>query len=185
MSHDQTAQPLPEPEPAIGDDTDWFFVTEQLCPECDFDPHTVDDAGLAGALRATTPRWRAVLARDGVRIRPRRGVWSPLEYACHVRDVHRLFAERLGLMLAEDGVGFVDWDPDAAAVAARYWEADPARVADEVAEAATAAADAYDAVRGAAWSRRGVRSDGATFTVSTLGRYHLHDVTHHLVDVGG
>ena len=34
-----------------------------------------------------------------------------------------------------------------------------------------------------AWQRRGLRSDGSEFTVETLGRYHLHDVVHHLYDV--
>ena len=33
------------------------------------------------------------------------------------------------------------------------------------------------------WHRRGVRSDGSEFTVESLGRYHLHDVVHHLHDV--
>ena len=53
------------------------------------------------------------------RDRPAPDVWSPLEYACHVRDVHRVFAERVRLMLAEDDPLFDDWDQDAAAVARR------------------------------------------------------------------
>ena len=32
-----------------------------------------------------------VLAGDSVQQRPRVGVWSPLEYGCHVRDVFRIF----------------------------------------------------------------------------------------------
>ena len=39
--------------------------------------------------------------------------------------------------------------------------------------------------RGAAWDRDGVRSGGSRFTVASLGRYHLHDVVHHLWDVTG
>ena len=34
-----------------------------------------------------------------------------------------------------------------------------------------------------AWDRRGTRSNGSVFTVESLGRYHLHDVVHHLWDV--
>ena len=34
------------------------------------------------------------------------------------------------------------------------------------------------------WQRTGRRSNGSAFTVETLGRYHLHDVVHHLWDVG-
>ena len=32
--------------------------------------------------------------------------------------------------------------------------------------------------------RPGRRSNGSVFTVETLGRYFLHDVLHHLHDVG-
>jgi hypothetical protein len=30
----------------------------------------------------------------------------------------------------------------------------------------------------------GTRSDGARFSVETLGRYLLHDIVHHLTDIG-
>jgi hypothetical protein len=33
-------------------------------------------------------------------------VWSTLEYACHVRDVFRLYDRRLALMLDEDDATF-------------------------------------------------------------------------------
>ena len=67
------------------------------------------------------------------RQRPRPDVWSPLEYACHVRDVFRLFDQRLGLMLAEDDPQFANWDQDDTAVDDRYGEQDPAVVAGELA----------------------------------------------------
>ncbi len=35
------------------------------------------------------------------------------------------------------------------------------------------------------WSRPGRRSNGDAFTVESIGRYHLHDVVHHLWDVAG
>ena len=34
------------------------------------------------------------------------------------------------------------------------------------------------------WERRGSRSNGSQFTVATLAGYFLHDVEHHLHDVG-
>lgn len=43
---------------------------------------------------------------------------------------------------------------------------------------------AYVAVAGDQWDRAGVRSIGSTFTGLTLGRYGLHDLAHHLWDVG-
>ena len=68
----------------------------------------------------------------------------------------------------------------------RYAEQDPAAVAGELAEAAAAVAATYDSLAvddEDVWARGGLRSDGAEFTVDTLGRYHLHDVVHHDWDV--
>lgn len=174
-----------EPLAPVGDSKDWTWATEKRCPDCGFDPGGVVDGGIGDALRSTVARFSAVLARGGIGVRPEPRTWSPLEYACHVRDVHGVFVERLALMLAQGEPRFPDWDQDAAAVAGRYWECDPAQVADDIADAAEAVARAYDDVPVDAWSRAGLRGDGGQFTVSTLGRYHLHDVVHHLWDVAG
>ena len=115
--------------------------------------------------------------------RPRPDVWSPLEYGCHVRDVFRLFDQRLGLMLDEDDPLFANWDQDETAVAERYGEQDPAVVAGELAQAAEAIAGSFAAVAGDQWERRGRRSDGAVFTVRTFAQYFVHDPVHHLYDV--
>jgi len=174
-----------EPEPTPGDDKDWTWAAERPCPDCGFDPLTVEGSGLGDALRATTGRWRAVVARRDAGHRPASGVWSPLEYACHVRDVHRVFTERVALMLSRDDPGFANWDQDAAAVEGRYFEQDPAAVSDQIAAATDETAAQYDAVPTDAWERTGRRSNGSAFTVLSIGRYHLHDVVHHLHDVHG
>ncbi len=177
-----TQTPPPRPEP---DTKDWTFTATQRCPECGYDPNGVADAELAGALRATIPRWNAVLARADVRQRPEPQVWSPLEYACHTRDVHGLFSGRVQQMRTEDSPHFVSWDGDDAAVEGRYYAQDPAVVATELADAAEHAGAEYDAVAADGWSRDGIRGGGGTFTISSLGHYHLHDVVHHLHDVKG
>jgi hypothetical protein len=100
-----------------------------------------------------------------------------------VRDVHRVFAGRITLMLGEDDPRFTNWDQDETAVAERYDLQLPDQVAPELLEEAERVAASYDAVAGDQWERRGTRSDGSTFTVDSLGRYHLHDVVHHLWDV--
>jgi hypothetical protein len=91
---------------------------------------------------------------------------------------------RLELMLASDGARFANWDQDATAIEDRYWAQDPATVADELAIAAEQAASTLDSVSGDQWHRHGVRSNGSQFTVETLAVYFLHDVEHHLYDVG-
>ena len=73
----------------------------------------------------------------------------------------------------------------ATAIADRYAEQDPAFVSAELVSAGNQLADAFEAVPREAASRTGRRSDGAVFTVETLGRYLVHDPVHHLWDVTG
>jgi hypothetical protein len=174
---------------AIEPDTkDWTWVLGEPCPACGYDAARVEPTGLGDVVRADVGRWRAVLAAPGAATRPDPTTWSPLEYACHVRDVHRIFAERLALMLVEDEPTFANWDQDETALSAAYAEQDPATVSTELAEAAAAHAAGWDALRGAdeaTWARRGLRSNGSEFTVDSLGRYMAHDLVHHVWDVRG
>lgn len=173
----------PRPAAIPPDTKDWTWVLDAPCPECGFAAASFDVRATGDAVRAAVPRWRAALARDDARVRPAPQVWSPLEYGAHVRDVLRVFDERLALMLAQDDPPFANWDQDATALADRYDLQDPAVVADELAAAAATIADRFDAVRDDEWERPGRRSNGSVFTVATLAAYFLHDVTHHLHDV--
>jgi hypothetical protein len=172
------------PADVPGDSKDWTWVLERPCPECGYDPATVDRHGIPAMVRANVVTWLQVLARPDVRARPRHDVWSPLEYACHVRDVYRLFDARLHMMLSRDDPQFTNWDQDETAVADRYWEQDPAIVSAELAAAGETVASSFAAVGDDEWSRRGRRSDGAVFTVESFGRYFVHDWVHHTWDVG-
>jgi hypothetical protein len=172
-----------QPDPIVPDTKDWTWVLRRACPDCGFDPRVHSLATLPGLLHDSAMTWSSVLSRSDAAVRPSPDTWSPLEYACHVRDVHRLFAERVGLMLAQDAPRFADWDQDETAVASRYAEQDPATVDAELVEAAGHAAGLYASVTDEQAGRRGTRSNGSEFTVETLGVYHLHDVLHHEHDV--
>lgn len=167
------------------DDKDWTWVLERPCLECGFDARRVDPTAVGDLVRDNASAWQGVLARPDVAERSRPDRWSPLEYACHVRDVLRLYLERLDLMLTQDGPHYPNWDQDATAVEQRYGEQRPAAVAVELTRAAAALADRFDEVEGEQWSRTGFRSDGAAFTVDTFARYFVHDPIHHLWDVSG
>ena len=165
------------------DTKSWTWVLERQCEDCGFDSRAFPPTEVADRLRDAAAPWPGFLAEANAAVRPREDTWSALEYACHVRDVYGLGSYRVGRMLAEHDPRFDDWDQDEAAVAERYDLQDPRVVTDEVLGAATALAAVYDAVVGDQWLRPGIRSDGSLFTVDSFGRYVLHDIVHHLVDV--
>ena len=163
----------------------WTWVLEAACDECGFDTRRVRAHDIADVVRANAAAWPGVLRRPDATQRPHPGVWSALEYACHVRDVYRVFAERLSLMLDASDPEFADWDQDATAVEDGYATQDPAMVSGELLSAAEDIATAFDAIADDDWQRTGRRGDGSVFTVETLGRYMVHDPEHHLYDVAG
>jgi SAM-dependent methyltransferase len=165
------------------DTKDWTWVLERPCPECGFDAPGLARERVPDAIRDNATLWEVVLGTDDAAVRPAPHLWSPLEYACHVRDVNRVFDERVRLMLDQDGPTFENWDQDRTAVDQDYGSQDPGKVAEEVGEAAEAVAVTYESVPADAWQRKGTRSNGDTFTVDSLARYHLHDLVHHAHDV--
>ena len=169
------------PEP---DSKDWTWVLDEMCPQCGFDTRSPQRAALAGLTAVVGQRWAEAMAmQPAPTLRPAPAVWSPLEYACHVRDVFRLFDERLRLMLETDAPQFANWDQDVTAIEDRYDRQDPAVVAGELVAAGHAHAARWETVRPDQWDRTGYRSDGAVFTVDSFARYLLHDPIHHLDDV--
>ena len=97
--------------------------------------------------------------------RPEPAVWSPLEYACHVRDVFELACVRCAC--SADAPRFANWDQGhrgrlrlaGSGCWSGSWRS-PGQVA-------------------------GLRGDGAAFTVDSFTRYLIHDPVHHLTDVTG
>ncbi|MBD8080283.1 DinB family protein [Cellulosimicrobium arenosum] len=172
-------------EPSIPPDTkDWTWVLERPCPECGFVSSDVEPDMVGPTVRATVPRWVDVLGRDDVGVRPDVATWSPLEYAAHVRDVFVVFDGRLRSMVEQEDPLFADWDQDAAAAEADYAHQDPTVVARELELAGGRVAERFETLTPDLWDRPGRRSNGSVFTVRTLGQYFLHDVVHHLYDVG-
>lgn len=165
------------------DTKDWTWVLDRPCPDCGFDAAAVSVDRIPEVIRDNATTWEAVLTLPDAAVRPDQTTWSPLEYACHVRDVHRVFDTRVELMLGQDEPHFPNWDQDQTALAESYADQDPATVATELLEAAEQVAERYESVPPGAWGRRGLRSNGSEFTVESLGIYHLHDLVHHAWDV--
>jgi hypothetical protein len=165
------------------DDKDWTWVLDRPCPECGFDADRGDATDVVGMLREQVTSWQNVLTRSDVADRPSPTRWSPLEYACHVSDVFRIFDTRLELMLTIGNAAFENWNQDATAVAERYDLQDPQIVSRELAGAGGVLASRFHGVSGPQWECTGHRSNGSEFTVGTFALYLVHDPIHHLWDV--
>lgn len=174
---------MTEPARPAPDDKDWTWVIDRPCPECGYEPARVGRTDVARLIGAATDEVRDALARPNADRRPSEGIWSPLEYGCHVRDVCRVFGERLRLMLDEDDPLFPNWDQDETALVERYWTQSPPTIAVEIAAAARQVAARFAGLSGDQWNRPGRRSNGSIFTVESLGRYMVHDLVHHVHDI--
>lgn len=168
----------------VPDRKDWTWTLERTCSQCGMDASSIPAADLASRVTTSTAPWSQVLTRCDVRRRPGPATWSPLEYACHVRDGCVLFTQRITTMLTDDHPAFANWDQDGTAIEDRYAEQDPPVVAAALAGAAADLAAVCARVSSEQWELTGHRSDGSQFTVLSLGRYGLHDLAHHLWDVG-
>src|SRR3712207_2854126 len=115
---------MPDPAVPVPDTKDWTHVITEGCPACGFRPPS-DPTRTGERLCASLSRWHQALRRPDAAARPEPAVWSPVEYAAHVRDVCTVFRGRLGRMLAEDDPEFENWDQDETALAERYWEQRP------------------------------------------------------------
>jgi hypothetical protein len=170
-------------DPIEPDTKDWTWVLSRPCPDCGFDATALHHNDVGEVIRRDADDWIRRLDGPHAAVRSRPGAWSTLEYGCHVRDVHRIFNERVTLMLTQHEPLFANWDQDQTALDDDYAAQNPAVVAGELFDAAVTVADTYASVPQDGWSRRGLRSNGSEFTVASIALYHLHDVAHHAWDV--
>ena len=121
-----------------------------------------------------------------VRTRPAPDVWSPLEYACHVRDVLRVQRARAEQALDEDEPTFTPMRRDERVLEDRYNEQDPSLVAKEIVAAAADFADFLDGLDDSEIMRRGLYNypQPELRTVEWIGIHTVHELLHHRVDIG-
>ena len=165
---------------------DWTWVLERPCPQCGLDARSVAREDIPAVIRANAADWqRALSASADPAARPAPDTWSPVEYACHVRDLLVLCDSRLELMLTRDDPVFANWDQDEAVVTGRYREQPPGRIAAQITGAAAAAARRFERLTSDQWPRPARRGDGVRFTVLAFGQNLVHEAVHHLYDVTG
>jgi S-DNA-T family DNA segregation ATPase FtsK/SpoIIIE len=154
------------------------------CDECGFDYETVAAASVPGRLR-DGGRGVADALHGDVRAHPTEGVWSQLEYACHVRDVLVAQRDRLELALREDGPEVTSMQREERVEREQYNEQDPDEVARAVVAAADALADYLEAMTPDEQARTLIYGYPARAerTLLWVGIHTVHELVHHALDI--
>ena len=161
------------------------------CAECGFDPSELRPRDMVVAIRSFGRRYRAPLTRglpgedldDIVRRSPGEGVWSALEYGSHVRDIFRVFDDRVRAALArrEPAEPVVDWE---GRVATASPDLEREAVADDLDDAADSLATTLGELNADEWDLPGLTGRGREGAVADLATIAVHEGSHHLLDVG-
>jgi S-DNA-T family DNA segregation ATPase FtsK/SpoIIIE len=122
---------------------------------------------------------------DILRTRPAEGVWSALEYACHVHDVFLVQRDRLYITLVEDKPVVAPMYRDHRVTLARYNEQDPEEVATQLDTAARLISQAFAALDPTQLKRLCIYNFPAPAERPLLwvGQHAVHEGEHHLRDI--
>lgn len=155
--------------------------------ECGFE-YRPGEAERAGSdIVETALRLAAILSDPRADARPRRqpGIWSPIEYACHVRDVLLVQRERVLLARHQERPSFDPMGRDVRVDHDGYAEQDPSDVARQLCDAARLFANVLGRLPVADWERTVIYNYPALAerTLRWVGVHTLHEVRHHLEDV--
>jgi len=186
--HRLTAVPRPfTPDVRLFDFVGYRVLDADVCRDCGFS-YAVGRAEITPWLRSDARSFVAKLAGfddTAVRTRPEPDVWSPLEYACHVRDMLGVQTERVELAQREVEPTFVPMGRDERVIEDRYNEQDPIEVANQLRAAADGLADLLDSFDDEAWLRTGIYNypEPALRTVEWIAIHTNHELLHHRIDL--
>jgi hypothetical protein len=120
-----------------------------------------------------------------VTTRRRPDLWSPLEYACHVRDVLLVQRERVLAARRTDVPTFAPMGRDERVELDGYASQVPTAVARQATDAALLFGNVLSRLRPPDWERTGIYNwpAPAERTLRWVAVHTLHEVRHHLLDV--
>jgi len=174
-----------------GEGWQWAKAQTDRCPQCGHHPAAMERDELGPVLMQQAESWRGFLTQADdaeLRVNPAPGIFSPIQYAAHVRDIQRVYGDRILLMLREDDPVFPQFNPDEAAWNG-YNQLDPAALADDLEAQARRLAGILEELEAEDWARTMTRDGGNDgvyqFTVAGLASYAVHESHHHLLDADG
>ncbi|MEB4211854.1 DinB family protein [Mycobacterium sp. 94-17] len=157
------------------------------CADCGFVYDLSQSAGVARAIPERVAEVAAILRGREADLRSRRrpAVWSPLEYACHLRDMLLVQRERVLAARRIDGPDCLPSGRDERVVHDGYAEQEPEDVARQLADAAQLFANVLARLGPDDWDRSVVYHYPETRERSLrwVALHTMHEAQHHLLDI--
>jgi hypothetical protein len=176
---------------ARGEGWQWPRIVNEACPQCGLDPASLPCESLGPRLMELATAWREFIdVADGAYLRtnPEPGVFSPIQYGAHVRDILRVYGDRIERAVGEDNPTFAQFNPSDD-IWEQYNTIGATELSDDLEAHARRLASILANLGADDWSRTLTRDGGEdgvyTFTVAGQARYAVHEVHHHLLDADG
>jgi DinB superfamily len=157
------------------------------CADCGFVYHLGQSATAARDIRERVDEVVAILRSSDIGLRSRRrpGVWSPLEYGCHLRDVLLVQRERVLAARRADRPDCLALGRDERVGHDGYDKQEPADVARQLADAAQLFGNVLDRLAADDWDREVIYHYPETSVRSLrwVAIHTTHEAQHHLLDI--
>jgi hypothetical protein len=174
-----------------GEGWDWTRIQRDPCPQCGQQPAAFAPSSLGALAVEEALAWRQfLLEADDAYLRaiPEPGVFSPMQYGAHVRDILRVYTDRMVLGIEQDNPTVPIFNPPQE-VFEGYNRLDTEELAADLGTQAERLAEVIKSTDSSAWSRIVINDRGQygvyTFTIAGLACNAVHETHHHLLDAKG
>jgi DinB superfamily len=198
MTSPSTQQPkepddLEKVRAAQGEGWQWPRIQNEPCPQCGYNPSSLSPSSLGDLAVEQAAAWREFLVQSDdayLRTNPEADIYifSPLQYGAHVRDILRVYGDRMALGVEEDSPTVPMFNP-AQEVFDSYNQLAPEELGADIEAQARRLADLVENMDPSSWPRIVINDRGIygvyTFTVAGLACNAVHEAYHHLLDAKG
>ena len=174
-----------------GEGWQWYRIQSDPCPQCGDHPAALSPGSLGELAVVRAASWRDFLVQADdryLRACPDVAVFSPMQYGAHVRDILRVYTDRIVLGREQDSPTVPIFNPPHEEYE-RYNQLGTAELAADIDAQARRLRATAEAMDPAGWSRIVINDRGVygvyTFTLAGLACNAVHEAHHHLLDANG